>query len=247
MIRFKFPEISAVTCLFLGSSSGGVNDLDGNISFETGDDPEKVESSRIRLAAALESEGVVNWAECRQVHQDTIITEPAPTEKFAAAASLPIADGLMTSIPNLALMIKTADCQPVLLAHCSGKFVMALHVGWRGNQIGFIQKAVARFCAQYGILPSDVFACRGPSLGPMHSEFVNFEKEWGDKFLPWFSPATRRMNLWKLTQAQLRDAGLPFDNIYEIDICTFENRDFWFSYRRNRQTGRQASLIWTSN
>ena len=85
---------------------------------------------------------------------------------------------------------------------------------------------------------------RGPSLGPARAEFVNFEREWSDGFRPWFDPATRTMDLWGLTRRQLQRAGLPERQIYGLDLCTASNNGQFFSYRREKRSGRQASLIW---
>lgn len=244
MIKFKFPDVKNVSCLFMGRSSCTSGKYAGNFSFQVDDDPENVKNFRLKLAALLKSEYVSGWCECKQVHRDEILIEPDPTAVLAAPQTLHAADGLMTSRPNLALIIKTADCQPLLFSHVSGKFIMALHIGWRGNRIGFIQKAVEKFCDQYHVEPQNILACRGPSLGPMNAQFVNFASEWGDDFLSWYSQVTKCMNLWQLTRFQLLNTGLLPENIYGIDICTYENSEAWFSYRKEKQTGRQAALIW---
>jgi YfiH family protein len=154
------------------------------------------------------------------------------------------ADGSATSIPGQALVIKTADCQPILLAHESGKYVAALHVGWRGNVLEFPQKGVALFCERYGLAPDELMAVRGPSLGPGESEFTNFEMEFGDRFRDFFDPATRTVNLWRLTVAQLRQVGLRRERIFSLDLCT-ASLPVFHSYRRDKaNSGRQASLIW---
>lgn len=249
-IHFQFPGLARVHCIFQkrsGISSGAPGEggnLDGNISFLAEDDPERVLAAREELFARLREHGLESWAECRQVHGDRIILNPYPTGLDARPENLPEADGMLCMRPGLGLMIKTADCQPVLLAHKSGQWIMALHVGWRGNRIGFPFSAVERLCAAARLAPQDIFAVRGPSLGPAKSEFVNFEKEWGEEFRPWLNEKNKCVNLWELTRHQLGQAGTPDKNIYEIDICTGLNSGEFFSYRVNRLTGRQASLIW---
>lgn len=52
------------------------------------------------------------------------------------------------------------------------------------------------------------------------------------------------MDLWRLTREQLRRAGIPDERIYGIDLCTRSLADDFFSYRADRNCGRQASLIW---
>ena len=245
-LPFRFPGVPSVRCAFqcrgltpppaaqvpLSGYAGG------NLSLETGEDPGPVRARRRALAAAL---GVDGWAELRQVHGDALIFDPDPTDPECAATRE--ADGACATRPRLALMIKTADCQPVLLASASGRHIAALHVGWRGNRADFPGSGVARFCARYGLSPREVFAVRGPSLSPAHAEFVNFEREWPESFRPWFDEQSRRMDLWSLTRDQLRRAGLPASHIHGLDWCTFANPTF-YSYRRNPACGRQAAFIW---
>ncbi len=156
----------------------------------------------------------------------------------------PRADALATKQAGTGLMVKVADCQPVLLAHLSGRFIGALHVGWRGNRSGAILQWIDAFCRAYRILPRDVCAVRGPSLGPDKSEFVNFEEEWGQGFAAYLDPATQTVDLWRLTRDQLLDAGLDPARIFSLDLCTYSLSETFFSHRRSKDQGRQAGIIW---
>lgn len=265
LIWFRFPGVPRVWCAFQGRSavtSGGPGRSGGpavpplpplpwsggNISFNAGDDPAATAAARAALLACLRPRGLHAWAEVRQVHGDVMVDEP-PAPPAAALpdyrmAGAPEADGMLTSTPGRGLLIKTADCQPVLLAHRSGRHVAALHVGWRGNRCDFPASGVRRFCALRGLDPADIFAVRGPSLGPARAEFVNFAQEWGESFRPWLDAATLRMDLWSLTRSQLERAGVPPRQIFGLDICTSLNADRFFSHRHDPRSGRQASLIW---
>ena len=154
----------------------------------------------------------------------------------------------ITTQDGLALMIKTADCQPILLAHEGGRHILALHSGWRGSRADFAFAAVGEFCARYALDPAELWAVRGPSLGPAAAEFVNFAQEWGEDFAPWYCERWRAMDLWALTRSQLMRAGLRPERILGLDICTFEGHEMFFSHRHARkygsEAGRQASLIW---
>lgn len=240
---FEFPGIPTVGCVFCGRSDSDLP-YDGNISFAVGDLPASVRDCRFSLARALARYGMKDWCECNQAHGDNLLTEPVATDIFIGPQNLQIADGMMTTQPGLGLMIKTADCQPVLLSDSAGAHVMALHVGWRGNRIDFPATAVREFCGRYGLEPAELWAVRGPSLGPGCAEFCNFDAEWGAEYRPWFSEQTGCMNLWGLTRRQLEGAGVPEDHIFGLDICTYLNDSNFFSYRREKSTGRQASLIW---
>lgn len=235
VIPFRFPGIGKVCCAFSTRASGNFS-LDVP---EAAADPAATLARRRALPDLLKVEAV---AEARQVHGVRTVFEPPA---WAADAS-PVmeADGMATTRPGLALAIKTADCQPVLLAHASGRVVAALHVGWRGNRQNYPGRAVAELCARYALDPADLAAVRGPSLGPAAAEFTGFEAEWGDPFRPWFDADTRTMNLWRLTRDQLVAAGLRPDRVYGLDLCTASLPSAFFSYRSDRSCGRHLSLIW---
>ncbi len=243
-IPFSFPHMENVRCLFQtrrgGHSKGEYGG--GNIVFTDKDEQASVLANRQSLERVVGH----SFCELAQVHGDTVIFDPSPTPAQGCTAPnmLPEADGLATSKPGLALMVKSADCQPILLAHKDGKHIMALHVGWRGNKINFIATAVAEFCKQYTILPKDLYAVRGPSLGPQCAEFINFISDFGQDFSPWYDEKNKTMDLWKLTRHQLQEAGLDASHIYGIDLCTYSMPEEFFSYRREEFSGRQGSLIW---
>jgi len=242
-IPFRFPGLANVSCVFTtrrGGASQPPFDA-ANYSFDVGDAPAAVAANRRKLAASL---GLTRWCECRQVHGDALHIEPAATP--LEAASTLEGDALATSAPGLALCIKTADCQPVLLAHESGRFVAALHVGWRGNVQGLPGSAVARLCAHYGCQPAELCAVRGPSLGPQVAQFTNFEAEFGAGFREFFDPARQTVDLWRLTRHQLEAAGLKPGRIFGVDLCTLSNPLDFYSFRAARVTGRQVSLIWAA-
>ena len=243
-LPFAFPNIPHVRCAFQIRTDGATNAgyAGGNISYNVGDAPDAVMANRTSLLEALQPHGLVAWAGLLQVHGDTLVFEPcavSPNDNVTIQG-----DGMATVQPGLGLLIKTADCQPILLAHKAGGHIAAIHVGWRGNRCHFPEIAVERFCMQYALEPRDLVAVRGPSLGPGHAEFINFEREWGATWQPWFDTDSRTMDLWALTRAQLKKAGLLQRNIYGLDWCTAENNDLFFSYRRHKSSGRQASLIW---
>lgn len=241
---FQFPELPGIHCFFQGRSPVAGGKLAGNISFSVGDSPAAVLANRMELYRILQARGMAAWAECNQVHGDTLLMDPKATRPDTVPANLPQADGLCSAMPGLGLVIKTADCQPVLLAHKSGKYIMALHVGWRGNRIAFPVSAIKQFCDLFQIGACDLLAVRGPSLGPARSEFANFASEWGMEYAEWYSPRDHCVNLWSLTRWQLVKAGLIERNIYELDICTRLNDETYFSYRADKNTGRQANIIW---
>lgn len=232
---FQFGGLSNIYCLFQGKSAEAEND--GNISLLSGGNMEKVKDARKTLFELCAANGMREWAELRQIHGNKVV-------EAGSCGDLPEADGIMTDRAAIGLMIKTADCQPLLFTHKSGKYIMAVHCGWRGNRMHFPYSATLVFCDRYKIHPRDIFVVRGPSLGPAWAEFINFETDWGDAFDHWYDFKTKRMNLWKLTFSQLMRAGIPANHIFGIDLCTAANHGRFFSWRRDKTPGRQASIVW---
>ena len=246
VLPFSFPGVPNVGCAFQMRS----HDDDagqsvppalagGTISYTDGIADDVVLKNRRDL---LKSTGVSLLGEMHQVHGDKILFEPEPAslEKEPLAE----ADGLATGRAGMALMVKTADCQPVLLAHKSGRYIAALHAGWRGSRQLFPMTAVRRFCEHYNIQPADCLAVRGPSLGPSKAQFIHYAAEWGGYFSKYLDFATTTMDLWTMTRDQLCSAGIPARNIFSIDLCTASMPEDFFSYRHDHGCGRQASLIW---
>ncbi len=240
-VPFVFPGVPQVGAAFtsrLGGASRGAFST-ANLSLDVGDDPAAVLANRRELQERLH---FGDWTECRQVHGEVLLADPAPSPLEEPGTRE--ADAMCTARPGQALVIKTADCQPILLAHASGKYIAAVHAGWRGNRLNLPGTAVARFCEAYGLAPAEVLAVRGPSLGPAAAEFTNFHEEFGVGFLDYYNAAARTVDLWRLTRDQLLSAGLLPQNVFGLGLCTRTMRDTFFSYRRDPGTGRQAGIIW---
>lgn len=231
-IPYVFPDLPGVHCVFTTRQAGNLS------MYKTSTGDEDYEATVGARRSLLESLGLESWSEVKQVHGDVFIADPEPTS--VDTGPVIEADGMGTMRKKHALCIKSADCQPILLAHPKGA-IAAIHVGWRGNVAQFAQTAVATFCAAYGLDPAEVHAVRGPSLG--RAEFVNFAREWPVSFAPWYDQASQCMDLWSLTRRQLCEAGLKPSKIHGLDMCTLSLNSLFFSHRCG-DTGRQAGIIW---
>jgi YfiH family protein len=95
----------------------------------------------------------------RQLHSDIIHRlAAAPDDKLEG-------DALLTNIPGLLLVIRTADCLPVLLVDPENRAVAAVHCGWRGTEKRLLEKAIKAMSETYGSRPSDMLAALGPCIG----------------------------------------------------------------------------------
>lgn len=234
-IYFQFPDMDNISCAFTLSKK-----KDGecaNLSKKTPEDTQSILEKQKLLQDEL---GFEQWLELKQTHGPDMVFYP---RDFPNSEAPPKADAVATQSLSKGLIIKVADCQPVLLAHKSGKYIAGLHVGWRANRANYLEAWIKGFCNQYRISPSEIMAVRGPSLGPQKSEFRNFNQEWGEGFREYFDLANSTLNLWKLTREQLQNSGIPREQIFELDLCTFTLREIFFSYRRDWTPYRQIGLI----
>ncbi len=152
---------------------------------------------------------------------------------------------MITAIPNTACAVLTADCLPVLMATKDGKFVAAVHAGWRGLAQGIVQKAVAE------LQSSDLSVYIGPAIQQRHFEVGTEVREAFQDIIQLDSRlciAGEQEGKWLLdlpgiARQVLLQSGVDANSILVSDICTFES-DLWPSYRRNKTAARMASLIW---
>jgi YfiH family protein len=113
------------------------------------------EADFLAFAASRELDPVI----MRQLHSDTVHRlEEAPAGKLEG-------DALMTNVPGLLLVIRTADCLPVFLVDNENRAVAAVHCGWRGTEKRILEKAVKAMIQAYGSKPGKMLVALGPCIG----------------------------------------------------------------------------------
>lgn len=225
-----------------------------NLGRLSGDDLEHVEANRARLLAYAG----VPAAWLKQVHAAGVVD--AAEALAAARAGAPLdADASVTDRPGIACTVMVADCMPVLLCDNAGRAVGAAHAGWRGLAAGVIERTAERVAALAGCATQDLHAYLGPAIGPSAFEvgadvrdaFMNHAADVGgaqrDATAAAFvarpgAPGKYLADLNAL--ARLRLATLGVERIGGGDLCTYTQRERFYSYRRERVTGRMAALIW---
>jgi len=174
-----------------------------------------------------------------QIHSDVVhIIEDAPSVR-------PRGDALVSNVPGLLLVVKTADCLPLLLMDERLRVVAAVHAGWRGTRSRIVQKTVRAMKARFGTNPADIIAAPGPCIGPacyevgedVRSEFLSAEFP-DDLFIPAGRPGKYFFNLNAANALQLRSAGVPLGPPLPLSVCTHCDSDF-HSYRRDHDTSRR--------
>ena len=212
----------------------------GTLYGEQRDEPAAVLRNRELLAQAAGLPSAPRWL--HQVHGAGVV-------RFddVDGGGEPEADAAVTATPGTVLAILTADCLPVLLAAADGSEVGAAHAGWRGLADGVLEATVAAMRSA----PARLRAWLGPAAGPQRYEIGADVR---DAFLAVDAAAeaafaaTRpghwRVDLYALARQRLARAGVRADHIHGGGLCTISEPDRFYSHRRDRRTGRMATLIW---
>ncbi|MBV8208627.1 MAG: peptidoglycan editing factor PgeF [Burkholderiaceae bacterium] len=243
------PDWPAPTTVraFVTTRSGGVSRgpwgagaLGGmNVGFGSGDSAESVARNRALLAARLPAPP--RWLALQHgagvVAAEEIGSEPA------------VADASTAITPEIVCCVTVADCLPVLLADRSGVVVAAAHAGWRGLAAGVLQATVQAMHerARASIGPIDAFL--GPSIGPAAFEVGEEVLHAMLRTLPQADCAFAVLpngkflaDLPALARQALAQVGVL--SVFGGSWCTMTEPERFFSFRRDRITGRHAALIW---
>lgn len=207
-----------------------------NLGGHTGDQPNAVAENRRRLQAAAGLPAAPRWL--RQVHGTDVlhVTESGPPVE---------ADAAWTDRPGLVCAVLTADCLPVLLAAEDGRAVGVAHAGWRGLSAGVLEALIDALPAA----PRQLTAWLGPAIGPSAFEvgpevreaFLDRDAGADAGFAP--SPSGRWLaDIYTLARRRLEAAGVSA--VAGGGYCTVSEPERFYSYRRDGETGRMATLIW---
>ena len=202
--------------------------------------------------------GAVGVATVNQVHGREVVTI---RNGVASGDARQDADVLVSNDPRVAIAVRAADCVPLLLADRKTGAVAAVHAGWRGTAAGAAGAAVAALARDFSVVPQDLVAAIGPSIGPccyeVGSELVNaFAAAGHPRHLidRWFSvrgtgirgqgTGTLVLDVPGANRDQLVLAGVPEEQIYLSGLCTAMHLDVLTSYRVEKaQAGRMAGVI----
>lgn len=229
-----------------GISKSPFNSL--NLGLNAGDDLADVLQNRSIVRSELPSEPL--WL--KQIHGVTVST---PASRNSLGNGPFEADAAVTNIPNEVLAILAADCMPVLFASSSGEVIGAAHAGWRGLSGGVLENTIDEMIAlSTGLMISDISVWLGPAIGPntfeVGEDVLQAFAQQGQgilskAFIPIDgTPGKYLADLYLLARDRLNTLGI--EQITGGEFCTVSSPERFFSYRRDKVTGRFASLIWIS-
>ncbi len=216
-----------------GISQGVYSSL--NVGAHVGDDPAHVAHNR----ALVQAQVPVPMAYLNQIHSSHVV-------QAASSIQTPLdADAAWDNTGTVACAVMTADCLPVLFCDRAGTTVAAAHAGWRGLAGGVLQNTVAAM----NVEPIEIMAYFAPAIG---AEAFEVGQEVWDTFCSQLPTAQRAFtpiadgkylaDIYLLAKLILQREGVT--QISGGQHCTVLERDTFFSYRRDGQTGRMVSAIW---
>ncbi len=205
-----------------------------NLAMHVGDDAAAVAENRRRLRAHLPAEPL--WLS--QVHGTRVVDA-------AVAAPGTEADAAFSQAKRVVCAVQTADCLPVLLCDEAGTAVATAHAGWRGLAGGVLEAAVRAM----DVPPGRLMAWLGPAIGPRAFEVGG---EVRAAFLAHSPDAAAAFgakengkwlaDLYRLATQRLHALGVM--RVFGGGFCTYDEAARFYSFRRDKSTGRMAALIW---
>ncbi|KUJ75416.1 hypothetical protein AVO42_08820 [Thiomicrospira sp. XS5] len=242
-LQFVRPEwpVPETVRAFVTTRLGGdsLPPYDGlNLAGHVGDNPNQVAANRQAVETALKLPNEPLWL--AQEHTvDTIHWQGQ------AYAKPPVADASWTQQSGQVCCVMTADCLPVLITNRSGTVAAAVHAGWRG----LLNGVVANTIRQLPDAPENLLAWIGPAISQRYFEvgadvydgFVERNADHASYFTAgsqgkWYA------DLPGLAEFELR--GLGVSDVTQSGLCSYHDEELFYSYRRDGQTGRMATLIW---
>ncbi len=214
-----------------------------------GDDIQRVRSNKVSALAALEIDPASVY-DVYQIHSREVVMVERPLMVNEAHIK---ADGMITKAAGVSLLMRFADCVPILfydpVHHAAG----ICHAGWMGTELKIAEEMVHAMSKHFATRPDQIIAAIGPSIGPDHY-FIKpdvAEKVATDLGEIATQVLTDRdgltyLDLWKANQIILNNAGVY--NIETPGLCTQCHMDDWYSHRgENGKTGRFGIVIVLNN
>ncbi|WP_444912085.1 peptidoglycan editing factor PgeF [Microbulbifer sp. PAAF003] len=235
--------VRAATTLRTGGQSCG-HFSSFNLAAHVGDKESAVTANRQQLRGELELPSEPQWLE--QIHSDKVV-------EASDDALVRTADACFSMKRGVVCAVLTADCLPVLLCDKSGTRVAAAHAGWRGLAGGILRNTVRAMKCD----PEELMVWLGPAIGPeafetgidvLEAFFENaISSRHTEKIASCFRPHTKKplhflTDIYALARAELAELGIR--EVYGGGLCTMSEPEKFFSYRRESETGRMATLIW---
>ncbi len=242
-LRNNHRIIFCFTTRYGGCSRGRFKSL--NVDYSVGDNRVNVRNNRDIILDRIGFDRAEKIYSIKQIHGSRII-KINKDKNYDSDEVLEEADCIITDRIDFPVMVMGADCNLILIADVKKKVIAAVHAGWKGTLYGLVSKAILFIKDIFESRTGDLFVSFGPSIrgccyrvgASLVKEFI---KEFGNKDFYSKKNGGIFLDLVKVNHIQLQELGIKKENIFDCKTCTYCNPGF-FSYRKNRITGRQAGI-----
>lgn len=214
---------------------------DFNLALHVGDNPAHVQQNRMLLLDHLKEFGAERlvWLEqthTTKVHRVTEVLDSTPVN----------ADAMVTNQCNVACMIMTADCLPIVLSDAQGTEVACIHAGWRGLLNGVIENTVTEMKrpAHFAWLGTAISAQAFEVGAEVLELFAEHDSDAQQAFVALDSTLNHGKylaDIYKLATQRLAKLGVLA--VSGGEQCSYGQQDLFYSYRREPKTGRMATFV----
>lgn len=177
---------------------------------------------------------ISDLVQCNQCHgNDVYLIENVPNER-------PSCDALITNKKNIGLLIKHADCQAAIFYDPVNQAIGAAHSGWRGAVAKIYTQTIQAMQRHFGSDPQNIRVGISPFL--RHAEFIHYKTEFPEAF--WnYQVKPNYFDFAAIAMNELNSAGILPQHVNISAQCTFANPEEFYSYRREKSTGRHGTVI----
>jgi YfiH family protein len=243
---FQFTAFQA-SGLFHGvfTRQGGVSPAPWdslNLGGTVGDNPENVNENLTRLLSAS-GFSANQLVQVKQIHSSTVVVATQAADVLAEG------DAIITDRKRLFLLMRFADCVPILFYDAAHQAIGIAHAGWKGTLKGVVSEVVRAMHVNFNTDPEQLKVGIGPSIGPDHYQIGDdviamTEQAFPDDYEAILNQEAQgvRLDLWKANQIHLLKMGVK--EIEIAGICTGCDLSRWYSHRLEKgTTGRFAAGI----
>lgn len=213
-----------------------------NLGGTVGDDPRNVRDNlnKLVISSGFQVEDLV---QVNQIHSKNVIVANQAMDGKSEG------DAILTNTPGLLLLMRFADCVPILIVDPVNRAIGIAHAGWQGTVQEVAYHAVMGMISEYGSDPENIVAGIGPSIGPDHYEvgsdvvemaLETFEENEDHVLIR--QDGKVKFDLWEANRISLSRAGV--ERIEISGVCTACKQQNWFSHRGSGgKTGRFGAVI----
>ena len=157
-----------------------------------------------------------------------------------------VGDALITNQKNTPIIIKIADCTPILIYDKENKVISLVHSGWKGTLKNITIKTIETMISKYNSKKENIYVYIYPSIRQCHFEIQEDVYSLFKDTINNIDKYTNKLenkyyiDMQSIIKDKLIEIGIT--NIIDTNICTYCNHDIYYSYRYNHTDKRNILL-----